>query len=236
MPATEPARGPLLVVEDDPGIASQLVNGLRRAGFEVDLCADGDTAGHKLFERPYRLVVLDLGLPGRDGFELLQAWRTRSAVPVIVLTARTDLTARLRSFDLGALDWMSKPFYLQELLARITARLGADAAPPGRAVRWTCAGHEAEVDLDRRCARLDGRDVGLTAHEFNLLAYLARRPGRVVTRRQLADAALPIAGDREAKTVNSHIARIRRKLGPTRDAIQTVRGAGYCFEPARGPR
>lgn len=236
MPATESARGPILVVEDDPGISSQLVVGLRRAGFAVDLCVDGVSAGTQLFARPYQCVVLDLSLPGRDGFDLLRAWRSRSAVPVIVLTARTDLTARLRSFDLGAVDWMSKPFYLQELVARITTRLGDGAAAPDRTIRWAVAGHEAELDLDRRCGRVDGRDVGLTAHEFNLLAFLARRPGRVVTRRQLGDAALPLAGDREAKTINSHIARIRRKLGPTREVIQTVRGAGYCFERARGPR
>lgn len=236
MPATEPARGAILVVEDDPGISSQLVVGLRRAGFDVDLCFDGVSAGRQVFARPYRLVVLDLNLPGQDGLDLLRAWRTRAAVPVIVLTARTDLTARLRSFDLGAVDWMSKPFFLQELLARIATRLGEDAAAPDRTIRWVVDGHAAEIDLDRRCARVDGVDVGLTAHEFNLLAYLAVRPGRVVTRRQLGDAALPIDGDREAKTINSHVARIRRKLGPVREAIETVRGAGYCFERPRGAR
>lgn len=218
----------MLVVEDDPGIASQLITGLRRAGFLADLCTDGNQAAGQLGQEKYDLVILDLMLPERDGFDLLRAWRDRSNVPVLVLTARTDLTARLRSFDLGAVDWMSKPFFMQELLARINMRLGREAASPRRVVTWA----EVEVDLDRRAVRVAGQDAAFTAHEFNLLAYLVQRPGRVASRRQLGEAALPLDGERDDRTINSHIARIRKKLGPASAALKTVRGVGYCFEPA----
>ncbi len=217
----------LLVVEDDPGIAGTLISGLRRAGFLADLCADGETAAGQLLREDYDFVILDLMLPERDGFELLQAWRDRSSVPVLVLTARVDLDARLRSFDLGAVDWMSKPFYMQELLARIQTRLGHETAEPSHTVGWA----DVELNLDRRSVRVADRDVALTGHEFNLLACLVQRPGRVMSRRQLGDAALPLDGDRDDKTINSHIARIRKKLGPAGRALKTVRGAGYCFEP-----
>ena len=222
---TDPRR--ILVVEDDANIAAQLVRGLRRAGFATDLCTDGAAAGQQLFRERYDFAILDLNLPERDGFALLQAWRTRSNVPVLVLTARTDLTARLRIFDLGATDWMSKPFYMQELLARIRTRLDDQSTPPRRTVCWA----DVEVDLDRRAVRVAGRDAALTPHEFNVLAYLVQRPGRVASRRQLSEAALPLAGDRDEKTINSHIARIRKKLGPASTALATIRGAGYCFEP-----
>lgn len=221
-----------MVVEDDPGISSQLIVGLRRAGFIADLCTDGAMAARQLLREDYDLVILDLMLPEKDGFTLLQMWRDRSNVPVLVLTARTDLTARLRSFDLGAVDWMSKPFFMQELLARIQTRLGRDTTGPRQLIAWA----QVEVDLDRRAVRVAGIDAALTAHEFNLLAYLVQRPGRVASRRQLGEAALPIDGERDDKTINSHIARIRKKLGPGSAALKTVRGAGYCFEPAEERR
>ena len=216
----------ILVVEDDPGIASGLVQGLKAAGFAVELCVDGEAGATRLLAGGFDFVILDLMLPERDGFELLELWQSRASVPILVLTARTDLGSRLRSFELGAIDWMSKPFFMEELLARIRTRLEPSPAKPNRTISWA----DTEIDLDRRVARVGGDDACLTAHEFNLLAVLIQRPGRVLSRCQLGEAALPMDGDRSDRTINSHIARIRKKLGPAGQALQTVRGAGYCFE------
>jgi len=217
-----------LLIEDDPGISSSVVRGLKRTGYSVELCTDGARGAARLLDGRFDLVNLDLMLPERDGFEVMAAWRDRTSVPIIVLTARSDLPARLRSFDLGAADWMSKPFFMEELLARIRTRLGAPLERSARQICWA----DAVLDLDRRVVERRGERVGLTSHEFNLLSTLTQHAGRVLSRRQLGDAALPLNGDRHDRTVNSHIARIRRKLGGAGDAILTVRGVGYCFEPA----
>lgn len=217
----------ILVIEDDPGIASGLVRGLRGAGYECELCVDGDAGMRQMLAGSFDLVVLDMMLPERDGYEILEARRGRSSVPVLVLTARTELDARLRSFELGAADWMSKPFFMDELLARIRARLGDSRPSSRRVLSWA----NVRLDLDRRVVWVGERDTELTAHEFNLLACLAQNPGRVMSRRQLAELALPVDGKRSDRTLNSHIARIRKKLGEAGESLQTVRGVGYCFEP-----
>lgn len=219
-------RVSILIVEDDPGIAGGLVQGLKTAGYEVELCTDGAAAAQKLPGGDFDFVILDLMLPERDGFSLLRDWHTRTSVPVLVLTARTDLEARLRSFQLGAVDWMSKPFFMEELLARIETRLELAREQPAKTICW----NDAELDLDRRAVRVAGTDVQLTAHEFNILLRLVQEPGRVLSRAQLSDTALPLGGDRDERTVNSHIARIRKKLGAAGQAVHTVRGVGYCFE------
>ncbi|EDM78986.1 DNA-binding reponse regulator [Plesiocystis pacifica SIR-1] len=222
----------ILIIEDDPGIASGLVRGLRGAGYACELCLDGASGMRQMLAGGFDLVVLDMMLPERDGYELLEARRGRSSVPVLVLTARTELDDRLRSFELGAADWMSKPFFMDELLARIRARLGEARPSSRRELRWG----EVRLDLDRRLVRVGERDAELTAHEFNLLATLVQNPGRVMSRRQLAEAALPVDGRRSDRTLNSHIARIRKKLGVAGEALQTVRGVGYCFEPSEASR
>lgn len=222
----------ILIIEDDPGIASGLVRGLRGAGYACELCIDGASGMRQMLAGGFDLVVLDMMLPERDGYELLEARRGRSSVPVLVLTARTELDDRLRSFELGAADWMSKPFFMDELLARIRARLGEARPSSRRVLRWG----DVTLDLDRRLVRVGERDAELTAHEFNLLATLVQNPGRVMSRRQLAEAALPVDGRRSDRTLNSHIARIRKKLGPAGEALQTVRGVGYCFEPSGDSR
>ncbi len=173
-------------------------------------------------------------LPARGGFEVLATWRGRSSTPVIVLTARTDLESRLRAFELGAVDYLPKPFWIEELVVRIRARLRighAGVAAPARAVRWD----DVVLDLDARAVHVAGAPLALTAHEFNVLSYMVERPGRAVTRRQLAEAALPAAGDRSDRTVDSHIARIRRKLGrPGGARLATVWGIGYRFDAPEG--
>lgn len=225
------ARQKLLVIEDDPSIAAGLVRGLRDAGFEVSLETTGAGALSAVAREPFDLVVLDLNLPDSTGFDVLDVWRARQSLPVIVLTARTELRDRLRAFDLGAADYLPKPFWMEELVARIRTRLRIVDAFERRVVSWD----GVHCDLDARVVRRDdGSDVGLTAHEFNVLALLVTRKGSALTRDQIAEAALPHDGDRQARTVDSHVSHLRRKLGDAGQRIRTVWGIGYRFDVEDG--
>ncbi len=220
-------RARILVVEDDPSIGPRIAAGLLRVGFDTVLAADGLQARTLLLQGRFSLVILDLMLPGMDGFALLEAWRDRSSVPVIVLTARTALDDRLQSFQLGAADWLPKPFFMEELITRVRVRLGRTAiAQPERVVAFG----DCVLDLDARRVCRDGAVLPMTAHEVNLLVVLVTNAGRVFTRAQLAERALPAEGDRSPRTVDSHIYRIRRKLGEAGGGIRTVFGVGYRFD------
>jgi DNA-binding response OmpR family regulator len=221
----------VLVVEDDPATAAGLVNGLRKAGFEVELASDGTAGARAALATPPDVIVLDLLLPGQSGFEVLEQLRSRASVPVIVLTALSDLSDRLRCFELGAADYVPKPFWVEEVVARIRSRLALRTARPSRLIRWA----DAEVDLDARTARVAGARVPLTKHEFHVLAYLLERRGRAVSRAHLLDHALDPFEERSDRTLDSHIARIRKKLGAEAAcAIVTVWGVGYRFDAATG--
>ena len=148
------------------------------------------------------------------------------SAPVIVLTSSSELQARIKVFDLGAVDYMPKPFWIEELVARIRARLQLREQSPRRVLRF----HGVALDLDARSLTVDGEAVELTATQLNILSYLAERPGRAVTRRQLAESALPALGERFDRTVDGHVSRIRRKLGPHGQAISTVWGIGYRLD------
>jgi DNA-binding response OmpR family regulator len=214
----------ILIVEDDAGVVQGLVRGLNEAGFRTSLAMAGDQGIERILREPFDLVLLDLMLPERSGFEVLEAMRTRVSVPVIVLSALTDLPARLRSFESGAVDFVPKPFFMEELVARIRSRLDLDRAEARRALTLG----DVVLDLDARIVRRDGADLGLTGYEFNVLAFLRRRAGRAQTRAQIADHALSEDGDCSDRTVDSHISRIRKKLGPEDGArIRTVWGIGY---------
>ena len=218
----------LLVVEDDPGVAGGIVRGLRDAGFEVELATSGLDGAKKALEGGFSAIVLDLMLPEQTGFHVLEQLQGRSSVPVLVLTARSDLADRLRCFDLGAADFITKPFWLEELVARLRARLRISSEAPKRIVRWA----NVALDLDSRLVTVEGADAGLTKNEFDVLAHLVERQGRAISRDQLAEHALTPFEQRDARTVDSHIARIRKKLGAEGGArIVTVWGIGYRFEP-----
>ncbi|MBL8685585.1 MAG: response regulator transcription factor [Myxococcales bacterium] len=219
----------ILVVEDDAPIASTLVRGLRAAGFDVELSVRGDHAQELPLRNRFDLVVLDWNLPGLSGDALLSHWRHRVACPVIVLTARVTLEDRLRAFELGAADYVSKPFFLEELVARINARLGRRTEGV-EAKKLTFA--NVVVDCDARQTLVDGADVHLTQHEQNVLTVLVERADRALTRSQIATAALT-DGEVDERTVDSHVARLRRKLGPAAAKhLQTVWGIGYRFATA----
>jgi DNA-binding response OmpR family regulator len=226
----QPTR--VLVVEDDPGVAAGIVRGLRAAGYEVELATNGVVGARRALDGAFSLVVLDLLLPEQNGFAVLEQVRGRSSTPFIVLTARTDLGDRLRCFELGAVDFVSKPFFIEELVARIRSRLGERKVAPKRVVSW----EDVAVDLDARVATVAGSAVALTRHEFDILAYLVERAGRAVSRAQLATQVLTPFEERAERTVDSHIVRVRKKLGARGAAhIVTVWGIGYRFEPAKGP-
>lgn len=233
MTAKERSEPPkILLIEDDRGIAAGLVRGLKASGFSVELANSGRRGAELGLLEEFSLIVLDLMLPEVDGFEILESWRGRTMPPIIVLTARTDLEARLRVFDGGAVDYLSKPFWIEELLARIRARLRLPQLAAPRRVYWD----SSVLDLDARTLTIDRTAVSLTAAELSILTFLVERAGRAVSRSQLAEAALPADGDRYDRTVDSHVARIRRKLGQTGAArLVTVWGIGYRFDTPEQP-
>lgn len=233
MTAKERSEPPkILLIEDDRGIAAGLVRGLKASGFSVELANSGRRGAELGLLEKFSLIVLDLMLPEVDGFEILESWRGRTMPPIIVLTARTDLEARLRVFDGGAVDYLSKPFWIEELLARIRARLRLPQLAAPRRVYWD----SSVLDLDARTLTIDRTAVSLTAAELSILTFLVERAGRAVSRSQLAEAALPADGDRYDRTVDSHVARIRRKLGHTGAArLVTVWGIGYRFDTPEQP-
>ncbi len=213
------------VVEDDPGIASQLVRGLRRAGLRVSLSTQ-DLDVRECLKTAPDLVILDLMLPGRSGFDILDELRAASSVPVLVLTARTDLEDRLKAFDLGAQDYVTKPFFIEEVLARVRVRLRI--APEKNVVTF------GGVTLDRAARELTraGERVGLTPYEFELLEYLVERPGRAISREVLSESLVHGNPNAHARGVDAHVAKLRKKLGePAAEHIRTVRGLGYRFDP-----
>lgn len=221
-------KASVLIVEDDAAVASGLVTGLKNVGFDVELSTDGEMGTKRALSGDFDLVILDLNLPERDGFGVLEALSGRISIPVIVLTARTELETRLKSFALGAVDYIPKPFWMEELVARIQSRLRLREDAPHRVISWA----NVVVDLDARTVNLDEEAVELTSHEFNVLAYLVERPDRAITRKQLADHALPESGSRYGRTVDSHMCRIRNKLGDeASEHIKTVWGVGYKFLP-----
>ena len=219
----EPPR--ILVVEDDLNVVQGLIAGLRRAGFDVSVAMDGKEGAERATGEAFDLVVLDLMLPSQSGFQILAAMSGRVSTPVVVLSARTELEARLESFRLGAVDYVSKPFFIEELVARIQTRLALRTDGPHR----TAQIGTVDVDLDARTVTRDGDDLGLTGHEFNVLAWLVERPGRAVTRAQLAEHALGGDGVTD-RTVDSHVSRVRKKLGPDGAALRTVWGVGYRLD------
>jgi DNA-binding response OmpR family regulator len=214
----------ILIIEDDLGVVQGLVRGLRREGFETSLAMAGDEGLERILNETFDLVLLDLMLPERSGFEVLEAVRTRVSVPIVVLSALTELPARLRSFEGGAVDFVPKPFFMEELIARIRTRLALTSTSPRRELVLA----DVVLDLDARTARRGDAELELTEFEFNVLAYLRERSGRALTRAQIAEAALSEDGDSNDRTVDSHISRIRKKLGPlAAQRIQTVWGIGY---------
>ncbi len=224
----------VLVVDDEPRIVQLARDYLEHAGFAVLTSADGASALQLARQRRPDLIVLDLGLPGADGLDVTRALRAESSVPIVVLTARDDEVDKILGLELGADDYMTKPFSPRELVARVRTVLRRSeraAQPSERAV----AG-DVVVDRDRHEVTVAGRAVDLTATEFSILASLASQPGRVFTRSQLLDAVHGVAFESYERAIDAHVKNIRRKLEPDPHApryLLTVHGVGYRLaEPA----
>jgi DNA-binding response OmpR family regulator len=216
----------LLLVEDDPSIATPLLEGLERHGFDVEHLRSGAAA---IDQAPaFDLVLLDLGLPDLDGKEVCRQIRERSAVPIIVVTARGDEIDRVLLLELGADDYLVKPFGFRELVARITAvSRRSTGALSNQSVTQTMG--SLRIDRDARRTFVDGVEVDLTPKEFDLLAMLTERPGVVRTREDIVDQVWDPHWFGPTKTLDVHVAALRKKLGHP-EWISTIRGVGYRFE------
>ena len=216
----------LLVVEDDRDLNRQLVKAFEQAGYAVDEAFDGEEGEFLGETEPYDAVVLDIGLPGKDGVAVLEAWRKAGRkMPVLVLTARDRWSEKVQAFDAGADDYVTKPFHLEDVLARL------------RALVRRASGHASSdlvcgpVRIDTRTSRVSVNDVTikLTSLEYRLISYLMHHSGRVVSRTELVEHLYDQDFDRDSNTIEVFVGRLRKKLGV--DAIRTIRGLGYVLEP-----
>jgi len=215
----------LLLVEDDAELSARLVPALQRNGFAVDLASDGVDGEFLGDEQPYDVVVLDLGLPGRPGLQVLSNWRARdNSVPVLILTARDAWHERVDGFKAGADDYLGKPFHVEELIERLRALIRRSEGRPGPALQ---AGGLV-LDEARQEARLpDGQAVALTGTEFRLLHYFMLHPDRILSKSRLTEHVYDQDFDRDSNLIEVYVRRLRDKLG--RQRIQTRRGQGYVF-------
>jgi DNA-binding response OmpR family regulator len=223
-----PGRGLVLVVEDEAAIADVIRMNLSRAGYGVHVERDGESGLAAVRSLRPAAVILDVGLPGIDGVEVCRRMRTaQDWTPVLFVTARDDEVDRIVGLELGADDYVTKPFSPRELVARVTSVLRRSQGVP----EMTPAAELGEVRLEpgRRRVFAAGREIELTATEFDLLAYLMRRPGRVFSREQLISEVWGYSAVAGARTVDVHIAQVRAKLGQA-SPIRTVRGVGYAAE------
>ncbi len=224
----------ILIVEDEPGIADTLQYALRTDGFEPAWCATGEEALAAARSTPPALVILDVGLPDASGFEIFKRLRETSDVPVVFLTARSDEIDRVVGLELGADDYIAKPFSPRELVARVRGVLrrsqrSAGAAAPGAAAMATSP---ISVDEGRMQIRYYGRALELSRYEFGLLKTLASRPGHVFTREALLDRVWGDDSDSMDRTVDAHVKTLRAKMkaiAPLHDPIRTLRGSGYAL-------
>ena len=211
------------MIEDEPRILDFLREGLQAEGFVVHGADNGITGLRLALTEPYDLVVLDLLLPRLDGLRLLgELRRERCAVPVLVLSAKSDLSTKLRCFRLGASDYLSKPFSFAELVARVRVHLRTDFDGDASSIRVG----GLHLDLARRRAEAEGRSVGLSDREFRLLYHLLSHPGEVISRERLLSEVWGYSFDPGSNVVDVCVRRLRKKLGPTWP-IETVRHAGY---------
>ena len=215
----------ILIAEDEARIASFVEKGLRANGFATDVAADGDDALRLARSGRYDLLILDIGLPGRDGFEVLRELRrTDSSLPVIILTARTSVGDTVAGLESGADDYIPKPFRFEELLARVRLRLRGERAAEPTLLRVG----QAALDLRTRQAVLDGASVDLSAREFALAEMFFRHPGQVLSREQLLSQVWGYDFDPGSNIVDVYVGYLRKKLGKER--ITSVRGMGYRLE------
>jgi two-component system phosphate regulon response regulator PhoB len=226
------ARERILLIEDEPDIAEVLQYNLEKEGFEVDGARRGDAGLEAVRREPPDLVLLDLMLPGLDGLEVTRILKRDAAtarLPIVMLTAKGEEVDRIVGLELGADDYISKPFSPREVVLRVKAVLRRLHQDETASERLEVGG--IQIDVAGHQLRVRGKEVPLTATEFRLLRLLLERAGRVQTRGQLLTDVWGYAEDIDSRTVDTHIRRLRRKLGPEADRIETVIGVGYRLRP-----
>jgi DNA-binding response OmpR family regulator len=217
----------ILIAEDEPRLSSFLEKGLRAAGYSTTVCDDGVRCAVMARDDEFDLMILDIGLPGQDGFAVLRAIRARGEkMPVLILTARDEVVDTVTGLDSGADDYVTKPFVFEELLARVRARL---RAPEQGESALELHGGGVRLDVRTRRADVDGEEVELTAKEFTLLETFLRHPGQVLSREQLLSHVWGYDFDPGSNVVDVYVGYLRRKLGSER--FETVRGMGYRLRP-----
>lgn len=221
------ARVRLLLAEDDPVLGDQIRQALVHEGRVVDVVQDGEEALFLGSTEPYDLIILDLGLPKRDGLSILREWRAqKNAIPVLILTARDGWSQRVDGLDAGADDYITKPFHMAELLARVRALLRRRMGQQSQLFET------GMFSFDTRLGRatVEGIAVDLTAQEAAVLTYLVNNAGRLVSRTELSEHIYAYDDDRDSNTIAVFVARLRKKLGA--QVIQTIRGRGYKIDQA----
>ena len=217
----------ILVVEDEPALAAQLAEGIQSAGYVVDVAHIGIDGHFRGESEPYDAAVLDIGLPQMDGITVLKKWRASGrTLPVLILTARDTWREKVAGIDAGADDYLTKPFHMEELLARLRALIRRAGGHASSELVW------GPLTLDTRSSRasVEGTALTLTGHEYRVLAYLMHHPGEIVSRAELTEHIYAQDFDRDSNTVEVFIARLRKKLPP--GMIETVRGLGYRLNQA----
>jgi two-component system catabolic regulation response regulator CreB len=232
-PDAAPSRRRILIVEDEPGIADTILYALGTDGFEPHVCALGGEALRALEAGEFALAILDVGLPDMNGFDLFRQIRTRGALPVIFVTARAEEVDRIVGLELGADDYVAKPFSPRELVARVrTVLRRTNASSAGGAAVAAASGGVFRVDEERQRITFCGHALDLTRYEYGVLKTLVARPGRVFTRDELLDRVWGDATESIDRTVDAHIKTLRAKLkaiAPGLDPIRTHRGSGYAL-------
>ena len=218
----------LLLVEDNDTLADALSRSLMKQDYAVDILQDGDHADEVLATQTYDLVILDLTLPKMDGLEILRNLRRRgSETPVLILTARTEVKERVAGLDLGADDYLTKPFALEELEARVRAMLRRRS---GEAKSTAIAHGVLTFDTQSRSCRIEDREIDLTPRERSLLEVLLRRCGKVVSKEQIAESIFSFDDEASLSSIEIYVHRLRKKLAHPHVNIRTVRGLGYLLE------
>ncbi|MBA3836432.1 MAG: response regulator transcription factor [Sphingomonas sp.] len=225
--STPKSAGTLLLIDDEDSLRADLSQSLGRYRYVVET-AESVTVGERIIERGgVQLVLLDITMPERDGWSILPDLVKLWDLPVIVMTANADLNTRVRAFKEGAIDYIAKPFFIEELVARIRTRLHHETYAT---VRTELRFGGCLIDLAGRTVHVDGAPVPMTEAEFDILAYFAARPGRAISRAMLAENALTAQSERAERTIDSHVSRIRAKLGVAGGHIRTAWGIGWKLD------
>ncbi|MBT5031359.1 MAG: response regulator transcription factor [Proteobacteria bacterium] len=222
----------LLVVEDELTLQEQIAARLRSEGYVVDVSAEGEDAVYRGREYPINMAIVDIGLPGINGIEVIKQWRAENlGFPVLILTARDRWQDKVEGLESGADDYLTKPFHIEELVARVKVLLRRSV---GLAQSVLCCG-PMEIDTTSQTVKLNDKNVDLTAYEYRLLSYMMLNTGRVLSKMELVEHIYEEDADRDSNTIEVFIRRLRKKLDPNADLqpIETLRGRGYRFNLER---